>query len=99
LEEQRTRIVEEQELNEFVRYWNNEMRRQGKYEKANKWHVHSQKRSAIKVLCQPCNTIKKELKLTEKEHGEVVNQHSTIRVAQKGPIYGYSYLGTRVEYW
>jgi hypothetical protein len=99
LEEQRTRIVEEQELNEFVRYWNNEMRRQGKYEKANKWHVHSQKRSAIKVLCQPGNTIKKELKLIEKEHGEVVNQRSTIRVAQKGPIYGYSYLGTRVEYW
>jgi hypothetical protein len=54
--------MEEQEWNELVRYWNNEMRHQEKYEKTNKWHVHSKKRSEIKILCPPGNTIKQELK-------------------------------------
>jgi hypothetical protein len=44
LDEERTRIVEEHEWNDFVEYWNDEMRRQ------RKWHVPSRERSAIKVF-------------------------------------------------
>jgi hypothetical protein len=93
LDEERTRIVEEHEWNDFVEYWNDEMRRQ------RKWRVPSRERSAIKVFTGYNQwMLKQKVELTEKKtHDEVVNEHSTIRVAQNGPIYGYSYLGSRVE--
>jgi hypothetical protein len=93
LDEERTRIVEEHEWNDFVEYWNDEMRCQWK------WRVPSRERSAIIVFRgynQWC--LKQNVELTEKKtHNKVVNEHSTIRVAQNGPIHGYSYLGSRVE--
>jgi hypothetical protein len=93
LDEERTRIVEEHEWNDFVEYWNDEMRRQ------RKWHVPSRERSAIKVFMAYNEwRLKQKVELTEKKtHDEFINEHSTIRVAQNGPIYGYSYLGSRVE--
>jgi hypothetical protein len=72
--------VEEHEWNDFVEYWNDEMRRQWK------WHVPSRERSAIIVFRgynQWC--LKQKVELTEKKtHNKVVNEHSTIRVAKTG---------------
>jgi len=96
--EEMARTVEEQEWDDFVRYWNDSMRGQGAYEMPHKWHVDSQEKSAMKILIQVhLWRYRQDLKLTEKVKREVVNKHSTMRLAQKGPIYLYSYLGTRFE--
>eukprot|EP00253_Pinus_taeda_P016881 PITA_16881 len=94
---ERSRIVGGQEWNYFVEYWNDETRGQGKYEKPNKWHLHSQEMSAIKVSLGIGRWRLQKLEVTEKADDEIVKMHSTVRVAQKGPIYGYSYLGSKFE--
>ena len=73
------------------------MRRRSDSEMRNTQNARSEERSAIKVfrLPDPWTTIPERKQIWD-GNAEAVDNRSIMRVAQTGPIYGYSYLGTKV---
>ena len=73
------------------------MRRRSDSEMCNTQNARSKERSAIKVFRRPdpWTTIPKRKQIWD-GNAEALDNRSIVKVAQRGPIYGYSYLGLKV---